>query len=86
MKSVFASFGFGARKNSVDAFEMKGLAGGALGSGIKFVDHNLQLAAGLLGDFVESRNNVIAAAADAAFRIDPGRKRQPSPAGNQLVD
>src|SRR6266446_7291463 len=82
----FRELWVGAGKNGVNAFEMKRLAGSSLGSGIEFVDHDLQLAAGILGDFIQARSDVVAAATDAALRVGPGRKRQPSPTGNQLVD
>ncbi len=82
----FRELWIGAGKNGVNAFEMERLAGSALGSGLEFVDHDLQLAAGILGDFVQARNNVIAAAPNTALGVGPGRKRQPSPTGNQLVD
>src|SRR4029077_18661009 len=82
----FCELGVGAGKDGVNAFEMKRLAGSSLGSGIEFVDHDLQLAAGILGDFIQARNNVIAAATNAALRVGPGRKRQPSAAGDELVD
>src|SRR5258708_24320354 len=82
----FRELWIGAGKNGVNAFEMERLSGGALGSGLEFVDHDLQLAAGILGDFVQARNNVIAAAPNTALGVGPGRKRQPSPTGNQLVD
>src|SRR6266478_4390218 len=65
---------------------MKRLAGSSLGSGIEFVDDDLQLAAGILGDFIEARNNVVAATADTALGVSPGRKRESSPAGNELLD
>src|SRR6266481_6818078 len=82
----FRELWVGAGKNGVNAFEMKRLAGGALGSGIEFVDHDLQLAAGILGDFIEARNDVVAATADSPLGIGPGRKRQTSPAGDELLD
>src|SRR4029077_261247 len=82
----FRELWIGTGKNRVNAFQMKRLAGSSLGRGIEFVDHDLQLAAGILCDLIQARNDVIAAATNAALRVGPGRKRQPSAAGDELVD
>src|SRR5712671_1841850 len=82
----FREFGVGAGENGVDAFQRERLAGRAFTGGIEFIDHNLQLAAGGFGDFVEAGDDVIAAAANATFGIGPGGEGEARAAGDELVD
>src|SRR6266404_5213415 len=82
----FGQLGVGAGEDGVDAFQRKRLAGSAFTGGVKFVDYHLQLAAGGFGDFVEAGDDVIAAAADAAFGIGPGGEGEAGAAGDELVD
>src|SRR5229473_3508120 len=85
-EECFRELCIGAGENGVNALEMKRLAGSSLGSGIKLVHYDLQLAARILGDFIQARNDVIAAATDATLGVGPRRKRQASAAGDELVD
>src|SRR5882762_5303027 len=82
----FRQLGVGAGEDGVDAFQRERLAGRALAGGIEFVDYYLQLAARGFGDFVEAGDDVIAAAADAAVGIGPGREGETGAAGDELVD
>src|SRR6266853_4408476 len=82
----FRQLGVGAGENGVDAFQRERLAGRALAGRVKFVDYDLQLAAGGFGDFVEAGDDVISAAADAAVGVGPGGEGEARAAGDELVE
>jgi len=71
-------------KNGVHVFQRNGLSGSPLGCRFELVHHDLQFAVRIFRNLIQSRRNHIPSASGAAFRVIPGRKRQPRSARHQF--